>query len=86
MAKVSYVPYSEVYADLFKFCGITLTTSDFGGNQGWDAAAFATAAIDAKEYLDEHWNDDQDETLENWYNMLDGYEVFFWSTEGPGYY
>lgn len=85
MAKVSYVPYSEDYANLFAFCEIELPTSDFGGNTGWDAAAFASAAVQAQDYLNDHWDDDQADLYESYFDMLDNYNIFYWSTEKPIY-
>jgi len=85
MARVSYVPFDQDYATLFAFCGISLPTTDFGGKQGWDAELFSAAAIEAKEYLDNHWDDDQAETFETWFDKLDNYGVYYWSTESPTY-
>ena len=89
MARVSFVPYSQTYADLFAFCGITLATSDFGGRQGWAADAFAAAATQAFDYLNNNYDDlletyTEDE-IEEFYSMLDNYSVFYWSTEKPIY-
>ncbi len=85
MAKVSYVPYSQDYADLFAFCNISLTVQDYGGNQGWDAALFSAAAIQAQDYLNDNWSDEQADTFETWFDMLDNYSIFYWSTEKPIY-
>ena len=83
MAKVSFVPFSEDYATLFAFCGITLDPTDFGGNSGWDAALFAAAAVEAQDYLNENWDDEQAELFEHYFEMLENYSVFYWSTEWP---
>ena len=89
MARVSYVPFDQTYADLFAFCNITLETSDFGGNQGWYADDFNAAASQAFDYLNDHYDELYDllgeDKLENYYNMLDNYSVFYWSTEKPIY-
>ena len=90
MAKVSYVPYSKDYEDLFAFCGISLPTADFGGQTGWDPAAFAAAANEAILFLDNNMDTlaEQygEETIEGWYGMLENYTVTFWSTEAPSIY
>lgn len=83
MAKVSFVPYDQTYADLFAYCGVSIDTADFGGQQGWDATAFASAVNAARTYLDEHYPEDETEAaaFENYYNMLDNYTVWYWSLE-----
>lgn len=89
MAKVSYVPFSQDFADLFTFCGIDLPTADFGGKRGWAADLFAAAATQAFDYLNNNYDQllEQlgEETLEGWYDKLDNYSVFYWSTEKPIY-
>ena len=84
MAKVSYVPYSDDYAALFAFCGITLATQDYNGKEGWDAAQFASAAQQAWDYLIDHYDDDPD-LIDSYMDMLDNYSVAYWSTEKPIY-
>ncbi len=81
MAKVSYVPYDQDVADFFAMCGITLTPENFGGNQGWYAPAYAAACAQAEDYLNEHMDEFGEEELENYFNMLSNYNVFYWSTE-----
>lgn len=90
MSRVSYVPYSQDFADVFAFCGIELPTSEYGPNTGWDAAAFSTARGQAKDYLDSLYdNDDPDDDVQAdyYYDMLENgdYTVFYWSTESPIY-
>ena len=79
--KVSYVPYDETYAALFAFCQITLNPTDFGGNQGWDAALFGQAVVQAQDYLNDHMGEIPEDQLETYFNMLDSYTIFYWSTE-----
>ena len=84
MAKTSYVPYSEVFEELFVFCGITdLKLADFGGNQGWLASDFTALCLTAKTYLDNNYPEDEEEAeeFEKWYDMFDNYSVNYWSTE-----
>lgn len=83
MAKVSYVPYSEDYASLFVFCGISLPTADYGGTEGWDAAAFSAAAVAAQDYLNDNLTDENADQFETYFAMLENYSVFYWSTEKP---
>ena len=85
MAKTSYVPYSEVFEELFAFCGISLPVADFGGKQGWLSSDFSAARIQAWDYLNNHYPDDgteaEQEQFETWFDMLDNYSVNYWSTE-----
>lgn len=83
MSRVSYVPYSEDYATLFAFCGIDLPTEDFGGNQGWYADAFAQAAVQAQDYLNDNFTDENAEAFEHYFGLLESYNIFYWSTEAP---
>ncbi|MBQ1361796.1 MAG: hypothetical protein IIY43_01955 [Oscillospiraceae bacterium] len=83
MAKVSFVPYDSTYAALFEYCQVSIPTQDFGGQEGWDATAFASAVNAARTYLDEHYPEDETEAaaFEDYYNMLDNYTVVYWSLE-----
>lgn len=83
MSRVSYVPYSQDYADLFAYCGIALATEDFGGNQGWYADDFAQAAVQAQDYLNENLTDENADTFEYYFGLLENYNIFYWSTEAP---
>lgn len=82
MPKVAYVPYSEDYANLFSFCGISLPVGDYGGNQGWDAPSFSDALGQAWDYLIENPGGVDDATLDHWFELASGdYPVNYWSTE-----
>ncbi len=83
MSKVSYVPYSDDYAELFAYCNIDLPTEDFGGNRGWYADAFSNAAVQAQDYLYNNYSDENAETFDKFISLLDNYSVSYWSTESP---
>ena len=86
MAKTPYVPYSDLFEDLFTFCGVTVPTlADFGGTQGWVESDFQTALGLARTYLNNNYPEDEDdplvETYESYYAMMKNYTVNYWSTE-----
>ena len=83
MAKVSFVPYDSTYAALFEYCQVSISTQDFGGQEGWDAATFASAVNAARAYLDDNYPENEEAAMqyESWYNMLDNYTVVYWSLE-----
>ena len=86
MAKVAYIPYNETMAAIFSALGITLSPSDFGGQQGWDAEAFSTACADAWDALvDLNEFDYNGDGIDDWdaaEALIHGnFTVMYWSTE-----
>lgn len=89
MAKVSYVPYNQDYADLFDYLGMDVPTADFGGNLGWDVSVFGAAVVQAQDFLTnpDNWGDLTDDQIDGWLNLLSSsYPVYYWSTEAPTIY
>ena len=79
MAKVAYVPYSDIMAELFDLCGIDITLYTFGNAEGWYETDYQAACAQAWDWLVANGTDEQ---WEEWEDYVTGdYTLNFWSTD-----
>lgn len=85
MARVPYVEYNPDIAALFDLLNLHLDTASYGGIDGWDKAAFNANIGLAREYLDTHMEEYDEDLLEGYYELLEAdWTTHYWSMEGPG--